>query len=196
MPVQAFQVREHMPVVGSDGSHVGTVDQVEGDRIKLTKRDDPDGSGQHHHYIPLSMAASVDGGQVRLTVPGSRAREMAAGPSAAGVSEEDPQHNGSIRDARPHQSAAGAGQSSTDDLIGQVQERAGEMFDKARSRAESAARQAGAMAEDVYDDASAMAARAGSAARRTMDEQPMLALVVVGALGFALGLIAGSATRR
>ena len=42
----AQQVREHMEVVGSDGGHVGTVDKVEGDRIKLTKKDDPDGSGQ------------------------------------------------------------------------------------------------------------------------------------------------------
>ena len=44
------QVREHMEVVGEDGGHVGTVDKVEGDRIKLTKEDDPNGSGPHHHY--------------------------------------------------------------------------------------------------------------------------------------------------
>ena len=30
-------VREHMEVIGADGVHLGTVDQVEGDRIKLTK---------------------------------------------------------------------------------------------------------------------------------------------------------------
>ncbi len=38
-------IREHMEVIGADGGHVGTVDKVEGDRIKLTKKDDPDGSG-------------------------------------------------------------------------------------------------------------------------------------------------------
>ena len=40
----ASQIREHMEVVGSDGEHVGTVDKVEGDRIKLTK-DDPQAQG-------------------------------------------------------------------------------------------------------------------------------------------------------
>ena len=42
----ASQIREHMPVVGSDGRNVGTVDKVEGDRIKLTKKDEPEGSGR------------------------------------------------------------------------------------------------------------------------------------------------------
>src|ERR687890_2862276 len=44
MSGHAGQVQEHMEVVGSDGGHVGTVDHVEGDRIKLTRKDDPDGS--------------------------------------------------------------------------------------------------------------------------------------------------------
>jgi hypothetical protein len=52
MSGHAAQVKEHMEVVGSDGKHVGTVDHMDGDRIKLTRKDDPDGSGQHHHYTP------------------------------------------------------------------------------------------------------------------------------------------------
>ena len=35
----ASNIREHMEVIGADGVHVGTVDHVEGDRIKLTKKD-------------------------------------------------------------------------------------------------------------------------------------------------------------
>ncbi|QRM34438.1 DUF2171 domain-containing protein [Microvirga sp. VF16] len=35
----AFQIRGHMEVVGSDQEHVGTVDEVEGPRIRLTKTD-------------------------------------------------------------------------------------------------------------------------------------------------------------
>jgi hypothetical protein len=35
----ASQIREHMEVVGSDREHVGTVDLVEGQRIKLAKTD-------------------------------------------------------------------------------------------------------------------------------------------------------------
>lgn len=61
------QITEHMEVVGSCGMHVGTVDHVEGDRIKLTRGDDPDGGG-HHHYLPLSAVASVEENRVVLTM--------------------------------------------------------------------------------------------------------------------------------
>ncbi|GAA0569614.1 hypothetical protein GCM10009416_05090 [Craurococcus roseus] len=74
----AGQIREHMEVVGSDGGHVGTVDKVEGSRIKLTKKDDPDGSGAHHHHLPLDAVASVSGSQVRLKAPAQQAKQMAA----------------------------------------------------------------------------------------------------------------------
>ena len=73
----AQQIREHMEVVGSDGGHVGTVDKVEGDRIKLTKKDDPDGSGQHHHYLAIGMVASVEDGRVKLNVDARQARDLA-----------------------------------------------------------------------------------------------------------------------
>jgi hypothetical protein len=52
------QVKEHMEVVGSDGSHVGTVDKVRGDRIVLTKNDKD--AGGHHHSIPSSWLNKVD----------------------------------------------------------------------------------------------------------------------------------------
>ena len=73
----ASQITEHMEVVGSDGGHVGTVDKVQEDRIKLTKKDDPDGSGQHHHYLPVSAIAAVDGNQVRLGMEADRAIKLA-----------------------------------------------------------------------------------------------------------------------
>ena len=31
------KIREHAEIIGADGVHVGTVDRVEGDRIKLTR---------------------------------------------------------------------------------------------------------------------------------------------------------------
>ncbi len=46
--VDASQIKEHAEVIGADGVHVGTVDHVQGDRIKLTKNDSPqtqDGQG-------------------------------------------------------------------------------------------------------------------------------------------------------
>jgi hypothetical protein len=49
-------IREHMEVYASCGNFVGKVDRVEGDRIKLTKSDSPDGQ---HHFIPMSWVAKV-----------------------------------------------------------------------------------------------------------------------------------------
>jgi hypothetical protein len=61
-------IREHMQVIGADGVPVGTVDRVEGDRIKLVKADSGLGSHQgHHHYISRGLVAEVEGDQVRLS---------------------------------------------------------------------------------------------------------------------------------
>jgi len=49
-------IREHMEVYGSCGNMLGKVDHVEGDKIKLTKNDSPDGQ---HHFIPTSWVAKV-----------------------------------------------------------------------------------------------------------------------------------------
>ena len=64
-------IREHMEVIGADGVHVGTVDRVEGDRIKLVKADSGLGSHQgHHHYLSLGLVAEVEGDKVRLSANG------------------------------------------------------------------------------------------------------------------------------
>ena len=74
------QIREHMEVVGADDVHVGTVDKVEGDRIKLTKKDSgaqiEGATGQHdghHHYISTGLVAGVEGGKVRLSATAANA---------------------------------------------------------------------------------------------------------------------------
>jgi hypothetical protein len=57
-----------MEVIGADGVHIGTVDRLEGNRIKLTKQDSGQGSHQgHHHYIPTTLVAQVEGDKVRLS---------------------------------------------------------------------------------------------------------------------------------
>ena len=62
------EIREHMEVIGADGVHVGTVDHIEGDRIKLTKKDSGEGSHQgHHHYISRGLVADIEGDKVRLS---------------------------------------------------------------------------------------------------------------------------------
>ena len=62
------QIQEHDEVIGADGAHVGTVDKVDGDRIKLTKKDSGQGAHEgHHHYIPGGLVANCGDGQVRLS---------------------------------------------------------------------------------------------------------------------------------
>jgi hypothetical protein len=69
-----------MEVIGADGVHVGTVDHVEGDRIKLTKKDSgaevegAEGShAGHHHYLSIGLVADVEGDQVRLSATAANA---------------------------------------------------------------------------------------------------------------------------
>lgn len=64
----ASQIKENMEVVGSDGRHVGTVDRVENDKIKLTKKDSDEGV---HHLIPMDWVDSVEQDEVRLNKLGA-----------------------------------------------------------------------------------------------------------------------------
>ncbi len=72
-----LDIKEHMEVIGADGVHVGTVDKVEGDRIKLTKKDSGEGSHKgHHHFIARDLVADVEGNKVRLSAIGAVAVTM------------------------------------------------------------------------------------------------------------------------
>jgi hypothetical protein len=77
----ASQIKEDMTVVGSDGEHVGTVDGVEGDSIKLTRNDSPDGE---HHYVPVSAVESVEGDEVRLSMSAAEANGGSDGEMSVG----------------------------------------------------------------------------------------------------------------
>jgi hypothetical protein len=60
------QIQPHMEILGADGVRLGTVDKVEGGRIKLTKADS--GSHRHHHhYVSGGLVAAVENGAVRLS---------------------------------------------------------------------------------------------------------------------------------
>jgi len=65
------QIKEHMEVVGSDGGHVGIVDHLDGERLKLTHHDSQ--AQGKHHFLPLSLVARVDE-FVTLSVSASDAR--------------------------------------------------------------------------------------------------------------------------
>jgi len=70
MNTTAYQIREHMPVVCSDGGQFGTVDRVEDGSIKLTRDD----KGQHH-WIPTDWVTSVDD-KVHVDRPGKQAMKQ------------------------------------------------------------------------------------------------------------------------
>jgi hypothetical protein len=62
------QIREHMQVIDAEGTPLGKVDHVEGDKIKLTKDSSGQGSHEgHHHFIPAGLVADVEGDTVRLS---------------------------------------------------------------------------------------------------------------------------------
>ena len=62
------KIKEHAEVIGADGVHVGTVDGIDGNRIKLTRKDSGQGSHEgHHHYIDGGLVATVEDGTVRLS---------------------------------------------------------------------------------------------------------------------------------
>jgi len=70
----SVEIKEHMEVIGADGVHVGTVDRVQGDRIKLTKKDSTHPG--HHHFISTALVAGVEGDKVRLSANGDVAAEL------------------------------------------------------------------------------------------------------------------------
>ena len=69
-------IREHMEVIGADGVHLGTVDRIEGDRIKLIRADSGVGHEEHHHFIPRGLVAEVEGDTVRLSANGDVAADL------------------------------------------------------------------------------------------------------------------------
>lgn len=82
--IETSAIREHMEIIGADGVHIGTVDKIEGDRIKLTRQDlnvEVDGASSshagHHHYIPTGLVADIEGDQVRLSATGANAMNFA-----------------------------------------------------------------------------------------------------------------------
>ncbi len=78
--VNQNQIREHMPVVCSNGGQFGMVDHMDGDSIKLTKDD----QGQHH-WIPMSWVTRVDD-KVHVDRPGQQAMQewSSSAPTGAG----------------------------------------------------------------------------------------------------------------
>jgi hypothetical protein len=84
--VDVSQIREHMEVIGADGVHLGTVDKVEGERIKLTRKDSgTHGHEGHHHYVSRGLVATIEGDQVRLSANADVAATFEEEQSGQGI---------------------------------------------------------------------------------------------------------------
>ncbi len=60
---EKLRIKQHMEVADAGGRHLGTVDEVEDDRIKLTRSDSTDGS---HHYVPIDDVEKIADNRVYL----------------------------------------------------------------------------------------------------------------------------------
>ena len=63
---------DHLQVKDVNGEHVGTVDHLDGDQLKLTKTDSEDGQ---HHYVPL-VAGGEHGRSGRVPERGPQRPEV------------------------------------------------------------------------------------------------------------------------
>jgi hypothetical protein len=74
-PIMMFveQFKEGQRVIGADGGHVGTVDGLSGQLLKL-KKNDPE-SGGIHHYLDIALVVGVEGDIIKLIVPAAEAKQ-------------------------------------------------------------------------------------------------------------------------
>jgi hypothetical protein len=81
------QIQPDMEIYGADGARLGTVDSVEGGRIKLTKSDS--GSHKHHHhYISGGLVAAIEDGAVRLSANADNAALLEEEYDGSGLGEQ------------------------------------------------------------------------------------------------------------
>ncbi|MFY9623766.1 MAG: DUF2171 domain-containing protein [Rhodoplanes sp.] len=78
-----MEICEHMEVVDANDQHVGIVEKVEGERIKLSEKDAID---PRDLFLDKSQVASVDGNKVKLS------QKVSAIPTRAFLSPERKDH--------------------------------------------------------------------------------------------------------
>ncbi len=60
---EKLRIREHMEVTDYTGKHVGTIDEVKDDQLKLTRSDSSDGA---HHFIAFDNVDRIEDNRVYL----------------------------------------------------------------------------------------------------------------------------------
>ncbi len=83
---EKWRIKEHMEITDAAGSHLGTVDSVDGDVIKLTRSDSGDGQ---HHYVDVKWVDKIEDNRAWLKTdaplrdPGSNQHEVANAAATA-----------------------------------------------------------------------------------------------------------------
>lgn len=72
---EAAAIRRGMPVIGSDGLPLGTVDHLDGEFIKLMRSDDA--SGGRYRWIARTLVTALQDGALRLAVAAAEANATA-----------------------------------------------------------------------------------------------------------------------
>ena len=60
---EKMRIKQHMEITDANGQHIGTVDEVEDERIKLTRTDSDDNM---HHYLPLEAVEKIADNRIYL----------------------------------------------------------------------------------------------------------------------------------
>lgn len=60
---EKMRIKEHMEVADCNGQHIGTVDEVEDDAIKLTRSDSAD---DIHHFLAIDDIEKIDDNRIYL----------------------------------------------------------------------------------------------------------------------------------
>jgi hypothetical protein len=170
------KIREHMEVIGADGVHVGRVDRLEGNRIKLARGDSGQGSHKgHHHFIPTRLVADVEGNKVRLSANADVAvtfEEEAAGRST----EAGGTGTGEGRGTRDLASG----------VVGAVREGASQGYRNATAAASEGYEAAAELADRGYRRARELVTRAPSLSEE-IAYRPILAVSLAALLGALVG---------
>jgi uncharacterized protein YjbJ (UPF0337 family) len=72
---------------------------------------------------------------------------------------------------------------------GKVQGAAGDLLGDAKTQAEGAAREVAGKAQEAYGQAKEVARSAATQVGHGVEQQPVIALLIAGAIGYALGLL-------
>ena len=77
---EKLRIKEHMEVTDCNGQHVGTVDDVKDDAIKLTKSDSAD---DIHHFVAIDDIEKIDDNRIYLKQSARIPTGLGSSPTAA-----------------------------------------------------------------------------------------------------------------